>query len=87
MLQNQSDKNKIFSRRLFFVIIFQLSLIGLLIVRLLYLQIFKFTKYTTLSEDNRLKSFIIPPLRGKIFDRNQQIIATNSSYYRILFYQ
>jgi penicillin-binding protein 2 len=84
MLQNQSDKNKIFSRRLFFIIIFQLSLITVLIIRLLYLQIFKFTKYATLSEGNRLKSFIIPPLRGEIFDRNQKTIATNSSYYRIL---
>ena len=84
MLLTQSDKNKIFGNRLLFVVILQLLITLILIIRLLYLQIFEFNKYNTLAEDNRVKSFIVPPLRGKIFDRNKKIIATNSSYYRIL---
>ena len=84
MLLNQSDKNKIFNKRLAFIVILQLGATIILIIRLLYLQIFEFNKYSTLAENNRVKSFIIPPLRGKIFDRNKKIIATNSSYYRIL---
>ena len=84
MILNKFDKNKIFSRRLFFIIILKLTFILVLISRLTYLQIIKFKKYSTLSDSNRIKSFILPPLRGKIYDRNNKIIATNSSYYRIL---
>lgn len=84
MILNKFDKNKIFSRRLFFVIILKLVFIFVLISRLTYLQILKYTKYATLSDSNRIKSFILPPLRGKIYDRNNVIIATNSSYHRIL---
>lgn len=84
MILNKFDKNKIFSRRLFFIIILKSTFILVLIARLTYLQILKYTKYSTLSDSNRIKSLIIPPLRGKIYDRNNEIIATNSSYHRIL---
>jgi len=84
MIINSFDKNKIFNRRLFILICVKIFLIFVLSVRLLYLQIFKYKKYVTLADSNRIKSFIIPPLRGKIFDRNGNILATNSNYYRIL---
>jgi len=84
MIINNFDKNKIFNRRLFLLISIKLFFISCLTIRLFYLQIFKNKKYATLADSNRIKSFIIPPLRGKILDRHGKTLATNSSYYRIL---
>ncbi len=85
MIVNDSDKNKIFSRRVFVLVFVKAFFIACLVFRLIYLQIFKHGKYNTLSASNRIKSFIIPPLRGKIMDRKGDILASNSEYYRILF--
>ena len=78
------DKNKVFSRRIFFILVIKLILIFFLILRLIYLQFFRFNKFSTLADSNRIKSLIIPPLRGKVFDKNGKIIASNTKYYRIL---
>ena len=85
MIINNFDKNKIFNRRVFLIICFKTALISLLTLRLIYLQIFKHKKYATLSDSNRIKGIITPPLRGKILDRNNNVLATNSSYHRILY--
>ncbi|MFZ8864303.1 MAG: penicillin-binding protein 2 [Rickettsiales bacterium] len=84
MIINNSERNKIFTRRLFILIWVKIFFIFILIARLFYLQLFKHKKYYTLADSNRIKSFLIPPLRGKIIDNNGIILATNSAYYRIL---
>ncbi|PIE42507.1 MAG: hypothetical protein CSA47_00305, partial [Gammaproteobacteria bacterium] len=59
-----------FSRRvavlLLGVIVGVIGLIG----RAYYLQVKRHGYYRTRSERNRVKSQVIPPLRGNIFDRN-----------------
>ena len=86
-MRNISFKQKLFSRRIFFILIGKLFLTSILLLRLLYLQIFKFNQFKTKSDSNRIKSYILPPLRGEIFDINGKILATNTIYYRILLNQ
>jgi penicillin-binding protein 2 len=37
------------------------------------------------SDKNRMKLFLLPPLRGKILDRWGDLLAGNRDYYRIIF--
>jgi len=52
-------------------------MLGVLLSRLLFLQVFHHKKYVSLSHDNRVGVIPIPPIRGLIFDRNGNILAQN----------
>lgn len=52
-------------------------LILLLVARLFQLQIVEHERYATQATDNRLTTQTIPPPRGLIFDRNNNILASN----------
>ena len=81
----RSKKDKVFSRRIFVLAGLKASLLLSLVARLYYLQIVKTSEYKTFSDSNRIRLFLIPPLRGKILDRNNQILATNRNYYRVIY--
>ncbi len=57
----------------------------LLFVRMIYLQIYQFEKYKDMSEGNRIKLRRLEPERGKIFDKNGILLATNGSGYRLIY--
>ena len=82
-MRDESNKLKIFTRRAFFLGIMKFFLLFLLFSRYYYLQIIESIKYKTLSDKNRIKLSIIPPIRGKILDRNKHEIVSNRLTYRI----
>lgn len=86
-IHEEHEKARISSRRLIIIFSIQIFLFLILISRLLYLQIISYDKYVGMSEDNRIKTFIIPPLRGHIFDRNGIQLTENKKNYRVLLYQ
>ena len=86
-IHEEHEKSTISSKRLIFVFLVQIFLFLILLIRLFCLQIFNYEKYKTLSEENRIKTFIIPPLRGHIFDRNNIQLTDNQKNYRVLFYK
>jgi penicillin-binding protein 2 len=59
----------------------KLSLFSALGWRLYDIQINNSSKYKTLSEKNQIDLEIIFPIRGKILDRNKNIIATNEKVF------
>jgi len=64
-----------------FVFIFILT--SILILRVYNLQIVNHEYYTEEALGNQMRSIPITPARGKIFDRNGQILATNQLSYRL----
>lgn len=86
-IHEEHEKSSISSRRLIIVLSIQVFLFLILILRLFYLQILDYEKYKNLSEDNRIKTQVIPPLRGHIFDRNNIQLTENQKNYRVLLYQ
>ncbi len=64
---------------------FKLGFFGLIILRLIYLQIWQYRKYLNLSALNRYRIVPLPAVRGKIIDRNNVEIAYNRISYRALF--
>lgn len=72
---NQSER---FSEIAFFgILIFIAFFLIILILRLFQLTIVKGQYYRTLSENNRIKEFLIEPKRGEIIDRKGFVVAKN----------
>ncbi|MDD2840463.1 MAG: penicillin-binding protein 2 [Rickettsiales bacterium] len=86
-IHEEHEKARISSGRLIIIFSVQAFLFLILATRLLYLQIISYDKYVSMSEDNRIKTFIIPPLRGHIFDRNNIQLTENKKNYRVFLYQ
>ncbi len=59
----------------------------LLIFRLMYLQILKGDYYSNLSKKNIVRKQRIPPLRGFIFDKHGQVLATNRPAFSLYLYK
>ncbi len=55
----------------------------LLLIRLGYIQIYRYAYYHTLAENNRITSIPVPPNRGIIMDRNGVVLAHNYSAYSL----
>jgi penicillin-binding protein 2 len=56
---------------------------GFFLVRIFHLQVLRSDYYRRLSDENRLRTTIIPAPRGIIFDRNGTPFVSNSSAYSI----
>lgn len=61
----------------------QAGFIGLLGLRMRFLQVEQADEFRLLAEENRINIRLIPPARGQIFDRNGAVIAENVPSYRI----
>ena len=54
-----------------------------LVARLVYLQVYSYGHFTTLSDDNRVKLQPVPPTRGLIYDRNGVVVAENVPSFQL----
>jgi len=87
MSKQQRDKDKGSARRLtrrgLFLFGGQVGVMGILTMRLRYLQLDQGQEYRLLAEENRINIRLIPPTRGLIYDRNGVTLAENTQNYRI----
>ncbi|MCR8548104.1 penicillin-binding protein 2 [Salipiger sp. P9] len=61
----------------------QLGFAGALALRMRYMQVDQADEFRLLAEENRVNIHLIPPARGRIFDREGRVIAENEPTYRI----
>jgi penicillin-binding protein 2 len=76
------ELGNIFSRRAFIALAGGGAVLGVALVRMMQLQIFTSGKYRKLAESNSQKVRPIMPARGIIYDRNDNMLATNLITYR-----
>ena len=62
----------------------QLGFMGLLGLRMRYMQVEQADEFRLLAEENRVNLRLLPPARGLIYDRNGVILAENEQNYRIV---
>ncbi len=72
-----------FRQRLIAALVLVLIGFGLLIARLLYLQVVAHERLYTQAENNRVTVVPVVPNRGLIFDRNGLVLANNYSAYTL----
>ena len=76
-LKDHHHEQRIFSVRLVVGVFLVLLLTGVLLARMFWLQIIEHSRYTTLSDNNRVQTRAISPPRGLITDRDGVILADN----------
>lgn len=57
--------------------------VGLLALRMRFMQVEQADQFRLLADENRINIRLIPPARGRIFDRDGAIVAENVPSYRI----
>lgn len=72
--------------RLRTVLLFFFAFVLCIITRLLYLQILQAHQLRMLGEKNSLRTEVIPPLRGNLYDCNKVLLAANRPVFN-LFWQ
>ena len=80
---SDQETQRIFTRRALLLGGAKLGLFSALAGRLYYLQVVEAARYRTLSEDNQFNLELLPPIRGRIFDRNGAALADNRDNFRI----
>lgn len=78
------SQSQIFSRRAFLVTTLEAGLLCGLTGRLVYLQVIQSDRYKLLAEENRINTRLLPPIRGRIYDRNGVELAGNRQTYRAI---
>ena len=80
---DQKKQVSLYNRRTFILFLLKLSLFSAVGWRLYNIQILDSSKYKTMSKKNQIDLEIIFPVRGKIFDRNNVLIAKNEKVYDV----
>ncbi len=78
------ERIKTFNRRTALLAGGKLVLLSALVGRLYYLQVVQSSRYTVLADENRISIRLLPPPRGRIFDRLGELLATNRLNYRVV---
>lgn len=81
--KNHLQEIQLFKRRTLAAVFLSLLLVGILVVRLVYLQVEQNKLYSTLSDKNQFTVLPIAPPRGLIYDRNGVVIAQNIPVYSL----
>ena len=76
------DRKKLYRRTAIFVAL-KLLFFTIIVSRLYKLQVIDSKKYKTLADENRIKLIIRMPERGKIYDENGLILASNKTHYSL----
>src|SRR3990167_10779435 len=84
MNTNTSPESKRFHKRSIVCATIILILFGILLVRLVYLQLIEYGFYATLSKRNVISIIPVRPDRGIIYDRNGVVLAKNIPVYSLM---
>lgn len=76
-LKDHHHEQRIFSVRLVVAVFLVLLLTLILVSRMVWLQVIQHSRYTTLSDNNRVQTLAVSPPRGLITDRDGVILAEN----------
>ena len=83
LLRNVEYDLRRFRARVMVASLFVLVAFGLLFIRLVYLQLWRYQELNAQAESNRTAIVPIVPNRGVIMDRNGIVLATNYSAYTL----
>ncbi len=72
-----SQEQALFAARLLALLVVVVTMTGLLVWRMIDLQVIDSARYSELAKNNRVRISPLPPPRGLIYDRNGALIAEN----------
>ena len=82
-IKDHHSEQHLFEQRAAIAAVLMVIAMGLVISRLVWLQVVKYDYFADLSQGNRIRIEPIPPNRGLILDRNGLPMATNAPSYQL----
>lgn len=82
-IKDHHAEQQLFEQRAAIAAVIMIIALGMVISRLVWLQIVKYDYFADLSQGNRIRIEPIPPNRGLILDRNGLPLATNAPSYQL----
>ena len=76
-------EKRLFTNRVIACAVIAVILSGLVITRLVVLQLVDADYYAAQSQGNRIRVEPLPPTRGLIYDRNEKVLAENTPVYQL----
>lgn len=81
-LNDRSRGRRIFRRRVLLAALIALIVFSVLIWRAAFLQVDRHAHFSELAEKNRIRTLVIPPERGRIFDDGGRVVAGNIATFQ-----
>ncbi|HNP66019.1 MAG TPA: penicillin-binding protein 2 [Woeseiaceae bacterium] len=82
-IKDHHSERRLFIGRVILASVVSTILLGLVIARLVQLQVFDHELFAEKSQGNRVRIEAVPPIRGLIFDRKGRVLAENVPAYQL----
>ena len=82
-IKDHHSEKRLFVARVILASVVSILLLGVVIARLVQLQVVEHELYAEQSQGNRIRIEAVPPTRGLIFDRRGRVIAENLPAYQL----
>jgi penicillin-binding protein 2 len=82
-IKDHYSERRLFVSRVVLSVVIGAILLGIVIARLIQLQIVEYEHFAEQAQGNRLRIQAIPPTRGLIFDRKGRVLAENVPTYQL----
>ena len=82
-IKDHHSERRVFLGRIILTSVIGIVLLGLVIARLVQLQVFDYEHFAERSLGNRVRIEAVPPIRGLVFDRQGRILAENLPAYQL----
>lgn len=82
-IKDHHTERRLFIGRAIIASVVSVMLLGLVVARLVQLQVFNHELFAEKSQGNRVRIEPVPPIRGLVFDRKGRVIAENLPAYQL----
>ena len=82
-IKDHHSERRLFISRVILASTVSVILLGIVIARLVQLQVFEYEVFAAQSQGNRVRIEAVPPIRGLVFDRKGEVLAENLPAYHL----
>ena len=82
-IRDHHFERQLFFKRVVFSAIVAVLLLGIVVARLVQLQVVDYEHFAKRSQGNRIRIEPVPPIRGLVFDRQGRVLAENRPAYQL----
>lgn len=82
-IKDHHSERRLFIARIIFTAVVSAVLLGIVIARLLQLQVVNYEHFAERAQGNRVRIEAVPPIRGLILDRKGRVLAENLPAYQL----
>jgi len=82
-IRDHHYERQLFFKRVVFSSIVAVLLLGVVVARLIQLQVVDYEHFAKRSQGNRIRIEAVPPIRGLVFDRKGRVLAENLPAYQL----